>query len=206
MGSIKCGKCGGTHTTVIEVRACYGQQQASKPRQATTTAATPKQQGQRFEDDSTPKQRSFIASLRQERGMEAGSFAGTKREASEEISRLLAMPKAQQPKATRPEPEDGIYLDPAKGNETGTIFKVYKMVHGSGRQGVKRLVINEDQTGTFDYCGLAVKHLPETSKKMTLEEAKMFGSIYGFCVRCGATLTDENSIEQGIGPVCATKF
>jgi hypothetical protein len=41
---------------------------------------------------------------------------------------------------------------------------------------------------------------------MSLEEAKAFGRLYGVCVRCGATLTDEQSIEAGIGPVCAGRF
>lgn len=29
--------------------------------------------------------------------------------------------------------------------------------------------------------------------------------LYGVCCRCGRTLTDENSISEGIGPICATK-
>jgi hypothetical protein len=41
---------------------------------------------------------------------------------------------------------------------------------------------------------------------MTLEDAKEFGRLYGMCCQCGATLTDEKSIEAGIGPVCAGKF
>ncbi len=53
----------------------------------------------------------------------------------------------------------------------------------------------------------AVKLLErQGGRKMTLEEAEEFGALYGFCCRCGRTLTDENSIEAGIGPVCAGKF
>jgi hypothetical protein len=37
-------------------------------------------------------------------------------------------------------------------------------------------------------------------------EAKTLGSLYGFCVRCGATLTDDASIKAGIGPICAKRF
>ena len=40
---------------------------------------------------------------------------------------------------------------------------------------------------------------------MTLEEAKEFGKLYGICCRCAAILTDENSIREGIGPICAQK-
>lgn len=42
--------------------------------------------------------------------------------------------------------------------------------------------------------------------KLTLDEAKELGKIYGFCVACGRTLTDEYSVEAGIGPICADKF
>ena len=37
------------------------------------------------------------------------------------------------------------------------------------------------------------------------DEAVKFGQVYGFCVRCGAILTDEDSIERGMGPDCASK-
>ena len=42
--------------------------------------------------------------------------------------------------------------------------------------------------------------------KMSLADAKKFGALYGTCCVCGRTLTDEVSIEAGIGPVCAQKF
>jgi len=38
---------------------------------------------------------------------------------------------------------------------------------------------------------------------MTLEQAKAFGHSHGYCIRCGAQLTDPKSVEAGIGPVCA---
>lgn len=171
----------------------------------------------------TEKQVSYLQSLRASRTPNVSEQAVAqwvttvdRATVSKKIDELKAMPivagplssKAQiaqqQAKVTRPEPEDGIYFVPdAEG--PGNIFKVYKMVHGSGRQGVKRLVV-EDQEGSFLYLGLAVKHLPLEAKKMSLEEAQAFGRLYGFCVRCGATLTDEDSIARGLGPVCAGKF
>lgn len=93
-------------------------------------------------------------------------------------------------------------LNPPKQDR---IFKVYKAVHGSGRQCVKRLVI-DGTSGSFEYMGLAAKHLPATARLLSLEEAQAFGKIYGFCVRCGRTLTDEESIAAGIGPVCAGRW
>lgn len=34
-------------------------------------------------------------------------------------------------------------------------------------------------------------------QRMTLEQAKQYGHLYGVCVRCSATLTDEESIAAG---------
>lgn len=38
--------------------------------------------------------------------------------------------------------------------------------------------------------------------KLTHEDAKTFGALYGMCCNCGRLLTDEVSIYLGIGPVC----
>lgn len=73
--------------------------------------------------------------------------------------------------------EEGIYL-----NNQG-IFKLYTT-----------------QSGHL----FAKKLRPET--KMTLEQAKHYGKMYGMCIKCGRTLTDEVSIAEGIGPVCAGKM
>jgi hypothetical protein len=35
-------------------------------------------------------------------------------------------------------------------------------------------------------------------------EAGTLGKQFGFCIRCGATLTDPVSVAQGLGPVCVT--
>jgi hypothetical protein len=58
-----------------------------------------------------------------------------------------------------------------------------------------------------------VKHLQQESKRpgvevrlLKKEEAIHFGKLYGICAICGRLLTDETSIEAGIGPICASKF
>lgn len=104
----------------------------------------------------------------------------------------------------------------------GVVYKVQLAVHGSGHPYAKSLVeLNEcavcgDQyddehfsltehefkpTFKFQYHAGAIRKLrPE--HRMTLEEAKEFGKLYGTCCVCGRTLTNETSIEEGIGPVC----
>jgi hypothetical protein len=94
------------------------------------------------------------------------------------------------------------------------IYKVQKAVHGSGRLYAKKLVVSKafdsdaDDTSEvrFEYAPGAVKQLGVGGRKLTLEEAKAFGALYGTCCVCGRTLTNEQSIKDGIGPICAGKF
>ena len=118
--------------------------------------------------------------------------------------------------------EDGMY------RMDGTIFKVQHAVHGSGHQYAKKLVGHryceghESTDGNITYCNGDCRPAVETEwkfemapgmirrlrpeHKMSLADAKKFGALYGTCCVCGRTLTDEVSIEAGIGPVCAQKF
>lgn len=121
----------------------------------------------------------------------------SKRDASNLIDRLLATPKSAPAKA---EPPEGIhYLD-------GTVYKVQEAKRGSGRKYAKVLTATEGR-GEWEYLGrgTAFYRLSDDTL-MTLEDAQEFGKLYGVCCRCGATLTDENSIAAGIGPICASGF
>lgn len=109
--------------------------------------------------------------------------------------------------------QDGIYRTP-----DGEIYKVQVAVHRSGRLYAKRLVKLEvprqlrNKTLTHEFVyeeGALAKLTPEM--RLTLEQAKELGRsadspLYGTCCRCGAVLTDETSIAQGIGPDCGKKF
>lgn len=94
------------------------------------------------------------------------------------------------------------------------VYKVIVAVHGSGHLYAKRLEVSQHEEGTelegkpkgtFVKATGMLRFLRQ-EHKMSLEEAKRYGSLYGFCVRCGATLTDEGSIAAGIGPICAGKM
>jgi hypothetical protein len=89
----------------------------------------------------------------------------------------------------------------------GVIFKVQRAVHGSGRPYAQALVEapGSDSGWTFEYVPGAIKNL-SSATKLSLAEAKAFGALYGTCCACGRTLTNEDSIAAGIGPVCADKF
>ena len=85
----------------------------------------------------------------------------------------------------------------------GAIVKVQIAVHGSGKPYAK--LLNTD-SGSFDYAPGLISPVRKEGTRLTLDRAKELGQLYGLCIRCGATLTDENSIAAGIGPICAGKF
>lgn len=99
---------------------------------------------------------------------------------------------------------EGFYETP-----DGVIYKVVRAVHGSGHLYAKRLyhVVddNGDTRGQFNIERGAIRRLrPEW--KLSRERAVELGKLYGFCIRCGAILTDETSIAQGMGPICAGRW
>lgn len=111
----------------------------------------------------------------------------------------IADPGPTQP---RPELADGMY------RKDGVIYKVQHAVNGSGNQYAKELKVRVrggDAEVWFEYAPGMVGRLRD-EHKMCLEEAKQFGALYGTCCVCGRTLTNEESIAEGIGPVCRGKF
>lgn len=96
--------------------------------------------------------------------------------------------------------QDGMYRTPS-----GEIYKVQRAVHGTGRLYAKHLVVDGFGKAHFEYAAGIVYKL-RAEHRMTMEQAKEFGALYGTCCVCGRTLTLEASIEAGIGPVCAGKL
>jgi hypothetical protein len=139
------------------------------------------------------------ASLQQPLDTKAGSVI---------IDNLLKFRPAVQPPVVE---LDGMYMTPA-----GVIYKVQKTRNGNGHLYAKKLVLTAvpeiewfegepTHKVTFEYEAGAVTRLrPEW--KMTVEQAKEFGALYGTCCACGRTLTNELSIDLGIGPICRKNF
>jgi hypothetical protein len=59
-------------------------------------------------------------------------------------------------------------------------------------------------TGKVMVPGILVAAVLGKAIPLTQAEAAAKGKAVGFCIRCGATLTDPVSVANGIGPVCAT--
>ncbi len=81
-----------------------------------------------------------------------------------------------------------------------TIFKVQKNLAGT-RLYAKSLDPND---GRWEYAPGILSGL-SPKDQLTKEEAAQFGHLYGRCCICGRTLTNEDSIDAGIGPICAGK-
>lgn len=107
----------------------------------------------------------------------------------------------------KPEPEPEITDGMWKLGDT--IYKVQWNREKTNLYG-KRLVVEtySDTTVTsFEYePGIVRKLTVGRAHKLSLEEAKEFGALYGTCCVCGRTLTNEESIEAGIGPICGGRL
>ena len=146
----------------------------------------------------TEKQTSFLLQLIKDREAVNGPSAdmiGTMSsfEASRAIDYLLRFPskrKAQQP---APVIEDGFYV---LGE---TIYRVKTSKAG------RPYALKADESGHFEYEPGGIARL-SGARAMTLEDAKTFGHRFGSCCMCGRLLSDPESVEAGIGPVCANKY
>lgn len=56
--------------------------------------------------------------------------------------------------------------------------------------------------GKWEYAAGTIGSLT-ADDAITVEQAAEYGHLHGFCAICGQTLTDPESVERGIGPVCA---
>lgn len=120
-------------------------------------------------------------------------------EEAEQPGRHYAESIADARRSAAQEIEDGIYRVGPR------IFKAYTSIQ-SGRTLCKSLKIDGiDGKPQWIYEGMAYRFV-KPEEKMSLEDAKEFGQIYGICCKCGRTLTDETSIAKGIGPICEDRW
>lgn len=113
----------------------------------------------------------------------------SKATASAKITEYKAMPTVNR----------AAQLDEGMYKADGEIFKVY--FTQAGHIATKQLT--EDG---FEYTGRKPLAVIKPEHRMTLDEAKAYGKVTGTCCNCGRLLTNEESIEAGIGPICAGKF
>jgi hypothetical protein len=202
--SINCGHCGNKHDSVGAVRDCYeGIGTVLAPAEP---AATEPQVAFCQDLFRTREPLPDWADVEPQKGQERiNDF--TKKQAHEFIDRMKPQPWRKKVQNKIDDVTEGMYKLP-----DGDIYKVQVAVHGSGQLYAKKLEIEtftdvdgeEKKEGKFVYQPNGMRRLrPEY--KMSLEEAKKYGSLYGICCVCGRTLTNEESIADGIGPICGGK-
>lgn len=145
---------------------------------------------------ATEKQIAFITTLMQERehniaeDVDLTTLSGGY--ASNLIEALLASPRKSQ-KAV----EEGFYM------VEGAVYRVVRS-KSSGNPYAKRLKIHAG-SGAWEYVPGGMARLVN-AEKLTVDVAKKMGAHYGVCVVCGRTLTNPESVDAGIGPVCGGKL
>lgn len=138
-----------------------------------------------FDDAATETMNEFYA-----------DYQSSSKIASKFISFMFRLPRKQEV-ADPFKPEAGMYrvgddlfrIKISRSSGQWYAEVAVKPIPGSGRKSLK-----------WDYVGKRVKL--STAEKLSDAEA---GKFSGYCVRCNAELTVPESIERGMGPVCANK-
>lgn len=94
-------------------------------------------------------------------------------------------------------PEEGFYF------AEGIYYKVQDAKANGGHRYAKRWNHDSEQ---WIYDGQRHFRLLTSQTKLTAEQAKGWGDLYGICMRCGRDLTDEFSISTGLGKICYEKM
>jgi hypothetical protein len=169
--------------------------------------------------NATDKQVNFIITLRAERNLKALTFeqihsVTTKDAASAAIKALLAMPKAQVPAPiqTRTDMVDvpaGRYALQVDGaDDEQIVTKFYKVDRPTEGRWAGFTFVHAQASDEFhpirnrterERILKAIANDPEGA-------SKRYGHELGHCGVCGRTLTDEQSREDGIGPICKDKM
>jgi hypothetical protein len=175
---------------------------------------------------ASPAQLAYLESLTTQRDLPTvceryallkGLGALTKGTASQFIDQLLAAPK-KAPKIeaktvtihTTVDPQVAAALIEAPAKPQLTEAPVFGYYWITDKLTGKPQLYYWDCTGKDAYPTLRRLVIWETysggkkgSWKKVQHEAGALGKQFGFCVRCGATLTDPVSVANGLGPVCA---
>lgn len=210
--AVSCGNCKGRHETSADVKACFTASrhdhrpttQHNGPSDKQVTFMLDLQEG-RVALDGQGRQdedgRSVAEVLEDLKPEDTDGRAWRedivrrmdRKSASAYIDSLMASPKVKRSGGSQPaDLEDGIY------EKDGIIYKVVHAVHGSGKQYAKEL-----RGTSWEYAGRKPLHTLTADDKLSAEKAKAWGILYGMCINCMRTLTREESIHVGYGPVCA---
>lgn len=201
MASIKCGNCGQTHDSVDRVRLCYLEKFADEgvklpPRQTDPYADNPVAQMVLSKSDEYREGRTHGVRFAPSEPL---FTEDEPKEQDPEIVYIAIDEPGVSNRNKAGQTKPGFYK-----NEQG-IFKVTP-ARTSDRTFAHQLLSLPQEAPEWTYMGLGRRFIGEYDSKLTLEEAKEFGHAYGHCLICGRLLTAEQSVADGIGPICAGKL
>lgn len=201
MASITCGNCKLTHDSVEQIRSCYAIQKQDP------TSVTPSQARHMHPSHaSNPIASKLINQAAERKGgvRLAPSPEPLFEDEPDEQGNptVVYVPVTEPGESTRNkagQTKPGFY----KVGED--VFKVTP-ARTSDRTFAHQLVSADGAAPEWNYLGLGRRYVPEFADKLTLAEAKTFGHTHGYCLICGRLLTAEQSVADGIGPICAGKL
>lgn len=157
----------------------------------------------------TDKQIGFARKLIEERDVDWNLWSEAmrslgrwnKRELSREIDELLATKPAREVQVVAETPEGVHYFG-------DRVYKVQRSEFGRLYAKVLEVEVDGDLTSraSWQYVGGDPLRNLTDDTLLSFEDAVRFGQLYGACAVCGRLLTDEDSIQRGIGPVCAKRY
>lgn len=126
----------------------------------------------------------------------------TSRAASKLIDRLLPLPRKTD---ERSRIDAGIYA--VQTQDLGHIIVRVYLGQQSGQMLAKQVFVLDGDV-SYDYLGTARKVLGSavTWTRLELKEVGALGITTGHCLICGRRLDDPESVDRGIGPVCAQNY
>ena len=148
---------------------------------------------------ATARQVQFLNHLLGEKNLAGTRYEGhnvapaglTVRDAAEAIAELVGTPAKVHKEAV-----PGYY---SHGD------KVYEVVKSKqGHTYAKQMIVN-GPWAKWEFVPGAMATFQQW-EPMTLEDAAQWGKKFGSCMICGRLLVKPESIERGIGPICAEKF
>lgn len=216
MASITCGNCKQTHTTVELVKACYAGQSdyAKASKMLSDSAERREMHPSHASNPIASKLINKAAERRMPRTIPSvGDVVGVRFAPSpeplfEDEPDEQGNPAVVYVQATEP----GESTRKANGNTKPGFYKVgndvfkVTLARTSDRTFAHRLIAADGAAPEWEYQGLGRRFVPEYADKLTLAEAKQYGHTHGYCLICGRLLTAEQSVADGIGPICAGKL
>lgn len=149
-------------------------------------------------DQGSEKQRAFLASLMAQLNLsESDINSWGYKSISDAISHLLTVAKHAKPQVAKTDDLVGMWTDGKR------IIRAY--LNREKTRVLAKELIQEGNDYSFEYLGMAQYHV-KGMRKMTLDEAKAFGTMTNTCCVCATELTDPDSQKKGIGPWCEKNF